>query len=103
MTSANDNVRADRETLNTGNPDFDVIGAWENGAESAVHIGWVRELWGRLEPHLKGSVYVNHIAADDKPEKVRASFGENHDRLRRIKAVYDKDNLFRMNSNVAPG
>jgi FAD/FMN-containing dehydrogenase len=82
--------------------DFDVIGAWENGAESATHIAWVRELWGRLEPHLKGSVYVNHIAADDRPEKVRASFGENHQRLREIKAVYDRNNLFRMNSNVAP-
>jgi len=82
--------------------DFDVVGAWENGAESATHIAWVREFWGRLEPHLKGSVYVNHIAADDRPEKVRASFGENHQRLREIKAVYDKNNLFRMNSNVAP-
>jgi FAD/FMN-containing dehydrogenase len=82
--------------------DFDVIGAWENGAESATHIAWVRELWGRLEPHLKGSVYVNHIAADDRPEKVRASFGENHQRLREIKAVYDKGNLFRVNFNVAP-
>ncbi len=82
--------------------DFDVIGVWENGAESPTHIAWVRELWGRLEPHLKGSAYVNHIAADDRPEKVRASFGDNHQRLREIKAVYDKNNLFRMNSNVEP-
>lgn len=82
--------------------DFDVIGAWENGAESPTHIAWVRELWGRLEPHLKGSVYVNHIAADDQPEKVRASFGDNHQRLREIKGMYDRNNLFRMNSNVTP-
>jgi FAD/FMN-containing dehydrogenase len=82
--------------------DFDAIGVWDNGMESATHIAWVRELWGRLEPHLKGSVYVNHIAADDRPEKVRASFGENHRRLREIKAIYDGNNLFRVNSNVAP-
>jgi hypothetical protein len=33
---------------------------------------------------------------------VRASFGENHRRLREIKAVYDKANLFRVNSNIPP-
>jgi hypothetical protein len=82
--------------------DFDAIGQWADGSESATHIAWVRELWGRLEPHLQGTVYVNHIAEDDRPEKVRASFGENLRRLREIKAVYDKANLFRVNSNIPP-
>jgi FAD/FMN-containing dehydrogenase len=82
--------------------DIDAIGCWTDPAESATHIAWVRQLWTRLEPHLLGSVYVNHIAADDQPEKVRASFGENHQRLRRIKAAYDPGNLFRVNSNIAP-
>jgi hypothetical protein len=82
--------------------DFDAIGQWKDGVESDRHIAWVRELWGRLEPHLQGSAYINHIAADDKPEKIRASFGANHMRLREIKAVYDKSNLFRVNSNIPP-
>jgi FAD/FMN-containing dehydrogenase len=82
--------------------DFDAIGQWTDGAESATHIAWVRELWGQLEPHLQGSAYVNHIAADDRPEKVRASFGANHRRLREIKSVYDPANLFRVNSNIPP-
>jgi FAD/FMN-containing dehydrogenase len=82
--------------------DFDAIGQWTDGAESATHIAWVRELWGQLEPHLQGSAYINHIADDDRPEKIRASFGENHRRLREIKAVYDKANLFRVNSNISP-
>ena len=82
--------------------DIDAIGCWTVPGESATHIAWVREVWSRLEPHLLGSVYVNHIAADDQPEKVRASFGENHARLRRIKAAYDPKNLFRVNSNIAP-
>jgi FAD/FMN-containing dehydrogenase len=62
----------------------------------------VRGIWNRVEPHLQGSAYVNHLAADDRPEKVRASFGENYARLRQLKAVYDKANLFRMNANIAP-
>jgi FAD/FMN-containing dehydrogenase len=82
--------------------DIDAIGCWTDPAESATHIAWVRAVWARLEPHLLGSVYVNHITADDQPEKVRASFGENHARLRRIKAAYDPGNLFRVNSNIAP-
>jgi hypothetical protein len=82
--------------------DFDAIGQWTDGSESARHIAWVRELWERLEPHLRGTAYVNHIAEDDRPEKVRASFGENLRRLREIKAIYDKANLFRVNSNIPP-
>ncbi len=82
--------------------DFDVIGTWTDPGESAGHIDWVRALWAKLEPHLLGTVYVNHLAADDQPEKVRASFGENHARLRRIKSVYDPGNLFRVNSNILP-
>lgn len=62
----------------------------------------MRDLWGKLEPHLQGTAYINHIAADDRPEKVRASFGENFQRLREIKAIFDKANLFRVNSNIQP-
>lgn len=82
--------------------DFDAIGQWKDGAESASHIAWVREIWGQLEPHLQGSAYINHISADDQPEKIRASFGANHQRLRAIKTIYDKGNQFRMNSNIPP-
>jgi FAD/FMN-containing dehydrogenase len=82
--------------------DFDAIGQWTDAGESAAHTAWVRALWSRLEPHLEGSAYVNHLAADDRPEKVRASFGQNYGRLRELKAAYDPTNLFRVNANVAP-
>jgi FAD/FMN-containing dehydrogenase len=82
--------------------DFDLIGQWANPAESANHIAWVKSLWGSLEPHLLGTAYVNHLALDDRPEKVHASFGQNYDRLRLVKGVYDPTNLFRLNANIAP-
>lgn len=82
--------------------DFDAIGQWTDAAESATHIAWVREAWAKFEQHLQGRVYINHVADDDKPEKVRASFGENHARLREIKSKFDPANLFRMNANIAP-
>ena len=45
---------------------------------------------------------MNHLAADDQPEKVRESFGQNYGRLRALKAAYDPKNLFRINANIAP-
>jgi hypothetical protein len=82
--------------------DFDAIGQWTDAAESSKHVAWVRALWDRMEPELEGSAYVNHLAEDDRPEKVRASFGENYARLRQLKAVYDPTNLFRVNANIPP-
>jgi FAD/FMN-containing dehydrogenase len=82
--------------------DFDLIGQWANEAESSSHIAWVKSFWDRLESHLPGRAYVNHLASDDRPEKVRVSFGENYDRLRAVKHLYDPTNLFRLNANIAP-
>ena len=86
-----------------GDAQYEAARQWKDTQESPSHIGWVRSLWSRLEPHLQGTAYVNHLAADDRPEKVRASFGENYSRLRALKAVYDPNNLFRLNANIAPG
>jgi FAD/FMN-containing dehydrogenase len=80
----------------------DGIEQWTDGAGSAKHIARVRALWSRVEPHLLGSAYVNHLAEDDRPEKMRASFGQNYARLPQLKAVYDPTNLFRANANIAP-
>ena len=82
--------------------DVDLVGQWASAGESADHIAWVKSLWGRMEPHLLGTAYVNHLSSDDRPEKVRASFGENYGRLRQVKGVYDPTNVFRMNANIAP-
>jgi berberine-like enzyme len=78
------------------------IGTTAISAGSPQHVTWVRKLWERLEPHLQGNAYVNHLPADDRPEKVRASFGLNYARLRELKGEYDPTNLFRINANIAP-
>ena len=82
--------------------DFDAIGQWSDAASSDQHIRWVRALWARLEQHLLGKVYTNHAAAEDRPETIRASFGENYVRLQQVKAMYDPTNLFRLNPNISP-
>jgi FAD/FMN-containing dehydrogenase len=81
---------------------FNVISQWTEASESPQHIAWTRELWGRIDPMVSGSAYLNHIAGDDKPQKLRASFGDNYERLAALKRQYDPTNLFRLNPNVKP-
>ena len=42
------------------------------------------------------------MADDDRPERIRASYGGNYERLVALKITYDPTNLFRMNANVSP-
>jgi FAD/FMN-containing dehydrogenase len=83
--------------------DFDAIGQWSELTESDGHTAWVRTAWDAFAPHLgDGSGYINHLSGDERPEQVRASYGSNLARLRRLKAAYDPDNTFRMNPNIGP-
>lgn len=82
--------------------DLDVIGQWSDPAESGRHIDWVRQAWEGVSPLLSDTGYINHLAADDPPEKVRASYGPNLGRLREMKTKYDPTNFFRLNPNITP-
>jgi FAD/FMN-containing dehydrogenase len=35
-------------------------------------------------------------------DRVRASYGENYERLQRVKGEYDPDNVFHVNQNIEP-
>jgi hypothetical protein len=64
---------------------------------------WVRSFWDAMRPHAMGQGgYVNFLSeADD--ERVRASFGaQKYERLARLKAQYDPDNVFHRNANIVP-
>ncbi len=64
---------------------------------------WVRSFWEALRPHSRGpGSYVNFMAEYDE-DRVRASYGASkYERLARIKAEYDPDNLFHLNANIKP-
>jgi hypothetical protein len=48
-----------------------------------------------------GGAYVNFMMKEGQ-ERVRASFGENYDRLAAMKKRYDPTNFFRVNQNIRP-
>ncbi len=64
---------------------------------------WVRELWEALRPHAEGAgSYVNFMSEFEE-DRVRASYGPaKYERLARVKADYDPENLFHLNANIAP-
>jgi FAD/FMN-containing dehydrogenase len=62
---------------------------------------WVAEFSAALNQGDSGA-YVNFVG-DEGEARVRATYpGATWDRLARIKAEYDPDNLFRLNQNVPP-
>ena len=81
-----------------------VDGNWENPADNATNIAWVRESFRRIAPYSNGMTYTSFTGqADETASTLTANaYGANLDRLRRIKAHYDPDNFFRLNPNVEP-
>ncbi len=79
-----------------------IVGLWNDPADADRCIAWARGTHEALQPFSSGSVYVNYLGVGDEPERVRAAFGSNYDRLGKIKQQYDPNNLFRANQNIAP-
>ncbi|MDA0159057.1 FAD-binding oxidoreductase [Solirubrobacter ginsenosidimutans] len=77
---------------------INVPGQWEDAARSDDEIAWVRETFAALEPHLTGGAYSNFME-DDEPE---VAYGTTLQRLRQVKALYDPENVFRLNQNILP-
>jgi FAD/FMN-containing dehydrogenase len=81
-----------------------MVGVSPDAADNERMIAWTRDYWSALHPHSAGGAYVNMMmdAEDEGKDRVRASYGSNYDRLAKIKAKYDPDNLFRVNQNIKP-
>jgi hypothetical protein len=63
---------------------------------------WVSGLYDAIAPYATAGTYVNFLN-DKDVERVRQSYGPaKYDRLAAIKAVWDPDNVFRHNANIAP-
>jgi FAD/FMN-containing dehydrogenase len=81
-----------------------IVGVSPDPADNQAMIAWTRDYWRDLHPYSAGGAYVNMMmdAADEGQERVRAAYGDHYDRLARIKARYDPQNLFRVNQNISP-
>jgi FAD/FMN-containing dehydrogenase len=70
-------------------------------ANVAAIRDWSVDYFEALHPYSAGGAYVN-MMMDEGQERVKAGYGDNYERLTRIKAQYDPRNLFRVNQNIEP-
>jgi len=77
---------------------------WRHGASKHVaeaNIEWTNDLYERTKPYRSGFAYQDYIDPDLENWQ-HAYYGENLDRLRRVKAKYDPDDLFRFAQSIPP-
>ena len=80
-----------------------VKGGWSPDDPNAQsHREWIRNAAERLRPFSTGGNYINFQTADEDDARVRATYGQNFDRLVEIKRRVDPENLFRSNRNIRP-
>ena len=90
----------------TREPQFmvSIDGMWTDELTDADGVAWVRAAWEEISRFGTGDVYLNFtgLAGEDADAGVDSAFGRNLRRLAEIKAIYDPDNFFRLNNNIAP-
>ncbi|MFJ8861347.1 FAD-binding oxidoreductase [Streptomyces sp. NPDC102451] len=78
------------------------FGVWESEEDDERTREWVRRVRGAVMPWASGAVYLNFIGREGQ-ERVVSGFGEHaYERLSRVKADYDPENVFHLNHNVKP-
>jgi hypothetical protein len=63
---------------------------------------WTKAYWDAVHPFDLGGAYPNFMMDDEGDARLRATYGENYERLSAVKKKYDPANLFRVNQNIRP-
>ena len=78
---------------------LDLVGP---GADAA-NVEYTRAFYDVAMPFSDGKTYFNFPGLlEEGDAAVRSSYGDNYERLTRIKAAYDPENRFRLNQNIRP-
>lgn len=80
---------------------INIMAAWDRIELTEKCIDWAREFAASLRKFGASDAYVNYLG-EEGGAAVRASYGANYDRLSKLKAKYDPDNIFAFNQNIAP-
>jgi FAD binding domain/Berberine and berberine like len=78
-----------------------IFGVDPDPANAGAIRDWCVGYWDATHPHSAGGAYVNFMMEEGQ-ERVRATYRGNYERLARVKAQYDPDNVFRVNQNIQP-
>jgi len=79
-----------------------IVGVDPDPANKEKIISWTKDYYDALHPYSAGGAYVNFLMGDEGDDRVKATYGDNYERLVTIKNRYDPDNFFRVNQNIKP-
>ena len=78
-----------------------IFGVDPDPANADTLRDWCIGYYDDTHEYSAGGAYVNFMMEEGQ-ERVRATYRGNYDRLARIKAQYDPNNVFRINQNIQP-
>jgi len=78
-----------------------IVGVDPDPANKDRITAWAKSYYDALHPYGAGGAYVNFMMEEGE-DRIRATYGDNYDRLAAIKAKYDPENFFRVNQNIKP-
>jgi hypothetical protein len=82
--------------------DFLAVTSWTDPAEDESRLEAGRLLWKRVSELGGRGVYVNNLGSEGQA-RVREAYGSaKYERLSKIKARFDPENVFHHNSNIQP-
>ena len=78
-----------------------IVGVDPDPANAGLITQWARDYYQELHPTSAGGGYINFMMSEG-PDRIKASYRGNYDRLARIKSRYDPNNTFHINQNIQP-
>ena len=78
-----------------------IVGVDPDPANAEVITQWAKGYYDAVHPFGSGGAYLNFMMEEGE-DRIRASYRDNYDRLTKIKARYDPENVFRVNQNIRP-
>ncbi|MBC6991028.1 FAD-binding oxidoreductase [Hymenobacter sp. BT491] len=78
-----------------------IVGVDPDPANKGLITDWAKAYWNALHPYSAGGAYINFMMEEGE-DRIKATYGENYDRLVAVKNKYDPENLFRINQNIRP-
>ena len=88
-------------TFRDANWSMVIVGVDPDPANKEKITKWTKEYWDALHPYSAGAAYVNFMM-DEGDARIKATYGDNYNKLVEVKNKYDPENLFRVNQNILP-
>ncbi len=79
-----------------------IAGIDPNPQQAGEITRWTKGYWDAVHRFSGSGGYINFMMEDGDDGRLRATYGDNFERLVALKAKYDPENFFRINQNIKP-